>query len=126
MRSHPVSGKYQHHSGQDISAPLGTPIYAVKSGVVSFVGDRGLGGGKEFHITHDATHKTKYLHNDTILVTVGQSVTQGQQVSRMGNTGRSTGSHLHFTLSENGTNINPNKYFSKMARSRRMTGKEPT
>ncbi|ANU27002.1 murein hydrolase activator EnvC family protein [Planococcus versutus] len=90
----------ESHLGMDIANSTGTPIVAAASGVVSHAGNMG-GYGNVVIITHSIngqTHSTVYGHMSSINVSVGQSVSQGQQVGGMGNTGRSTGTHLHFEI----------------------------
>lgn len=90
----------ESHLGMDIANSPGTPIVAAASGMVSHAGSMG-GYGNVVILTHSIngqTHSTVYAHMNSINVSVGQSVSQGQQVGGMGNTGRSTGTHLHFEI----------------------------
>ena len=90
----------ESHLGMDIANSTGTPIIAAASGMVSFAGSMG-GYGNVVILTHSIngqTHATVYAHLNSINVSVGQSVSQGQQIAGMGNTGRSTGTHLHFEI----------------------------
>ncbi|WP_154669182.1 murein hydrolase activator EnvC family protein [Planococcus antarcticus] len=90
----------ESHLGMDIANSPGTPIIAAASGMVSYAGNMG-GYGNVVILTHSIngqTHATVYAHMNSINVSVGQSVSQGQQVGGMGNTGRSTGTHLHFEI----------------------------
>lgn len=90
----------ESHLGMDIANVPGTPISAAASGIVSYAGNMG-GYGNVVIVTHSIngrTHATVYAHMNSINVSVGQSVSQGQQVGGMGNTGRSTGTHLHFEI----------------------------
>src|SRR5690606_3040446 len=90
----------ESHLGMDIANSPGTPIVAAASGMVSYAGNMG-GYGNVVILTHSIngqTHATVYGHMSSINVSVGQSVGQGQQVGGMGNTGRSTGTHLHFEI----------------------------
>ncbi|MDQ0429317.1 murein DD-endopeptidase MepM/ murein hydrolase activator NlpD [Planomicrobium stackebrandtii] len=90
----------ESHLGMDIANSPGTPIVAAASGMVSHAGNMG-GYGNVVILTHSIngqTHSTVYGHMNSINVSVGQSVSQGQQVGGMGNTGRSTGTHLHFEI----------------------------
>ncbi|MBT2571069.1 peptidoglycan DD-metalloendopeptidase family protein [Planococcus sp. ISL-110] len=90
----------ESHLGMDIANSPGTPIVAAASGMVSYAGNMG-GYGNVVILTHSIngqTHATVYAHMNSINVSVGQSVSQGQQVGGMGNTGRSTGTHLHFEI----------------------------
>ncbi len=96
------------HKGIDIAAPIGTPIVAAASGVVIKAGWNSGGYGKLVDIQHADGTFTRYAHNNRILVQAGQQVEQGQQISEMGNTGRSTGPHLHFEVHPAGKGaVNP-------------------
>jgi len=87
------------HTGIDFSAAIGTPVYAAKGGTVVATDTGGSGaGGKYIIIKHDNGYWTNYQHNSKILVNEGQAVTAGQQISESGNTGFSTGPHLHFSV----------------------------
>jgi murein DD-endopeptidase MepM/ murein hydrolase activator NlpD len=108
-RFHPVLKKYRYHSGWDIAASKGTPIVAADSGVVIFSGLKG-GYGKMVMLDHGAGYSTVYGHASVLLVTSGQTVTQGQRIALVGSTGLSTGPHLHFEIRKNGVPQNPAKY----------------
>ncbi len=96
------------HRGIDIAAPIGTPIFAAAPGVVIYAGWNSGGYGNLVEIEHPDGSVTLYAHNNRILVNKGQKVTQGQQISEMGSTGRSTGPHLHFEIHPSGNGaINP-------------------
>ncbi|MGB3536231.1 MAG: peptidoglycan DD-metalloendopeptidase family protein [Microcoleaceae cyanobacterium] len=96
------------HRGIDIAGPIGTPIVAAAPGVVSFAGWNSGGYGNLVEILHPDGSLTIYAHNNRILVNKGQKVVQGQQISEMGSTGRSTGPHLHFEIHPSGTGaVNP-------------------
>jgi murein DD-endopeptidase MepM/ murein hydrolase activator NlpD len=86
------------HKGIDIANNVGTPIVAAARGRVSFAGWHDGGYGYFVEIVHDDGSKTRYGHNSTLLVREGQLVEQGQVISQMGSTGRSTGPHLHFEV----------------------------
>jgi murein DD-endopeptidase MepM/ murein hydrolase activator NlpD len=86
------------HHAVDIANPEGTPIYAADSGYVVVVGWKQGGYGKVVIVNHGNGFQTLYAHLSVISVSVGESVTKGQQVGLMGNTGHSTGSHLHFEI----------------------------
>ncbi|HHY36732.1 MAG TPA: M23 family metallopeptidase [Firmicutes bacterium] len=98
------------HSGVDIAAPTGTPIYAADSGVVTMA-QWYSGYGKTVIIDHGNGISTLYGHCSEILVRVGSKVEKGQLIARVGSTGRSTGSHLHFEIRENGRTCDPLRYF---------------
>jgi murein DD-endopeptidase MepM/ murein hydrolase activator NlpD len=96
------------HRGIDIAAPVGTPIFASASGVVIKSGWNKGGYGNLVDIQHADGTLTRYAHNYRLLVQPGQFVEQGQQISLMGNTGRSTGPHLHFEVHPGGKGaVNP-------------------
>lgn len=96
-RIDPVYGGTGFHSGIDLANDYNTPIYAAKSGTVIFAGDGGTYGNAVF-IEHADGYVTRYAHMNQILVSVGQTVSQGEQIGLMGSTGKSTGSHLHFEI----------------------------
>jgi murein DD-endopeptidase MepM/ murein hydrolase activator NlpD len=96
------------HRGIDIAAPIGTPVVAVAPGVVVSAGWNEGGYGNLVEIQHPDGSVTLYAHNNRILVRRGQEVAQGQQISEMGSTGRSTGPHCHFEVHPNGRGaVNP-------------------
>lgn len=96
------------HRGIDIAAPIGTPIVASAPGEVIAAGWNSGGYGNLVKIRHPDGSVTFYAHNSRILVRTGEEVAQGQQISEMGSTGRSTGPHLHFEVRPNGqTPVNP-------------------
>lgn len=97
------------HKGVDFAGPVGTPIYAVASGIVTLVK---LGGdyGNHLEITHNNNTTSFYAHNSKIAVRKGEFVQKGQLVSYMGATGRASGPHLHLEIRENGVAINPKQY----------------
>jgi murein DD-endopeptidase MepM/ murein hydrolase activator NlpD len=96
------------HKGIDIAAPIGTPIVAAAAGRVTYAGWNEGGYGYVVEVDHEDGRMTRYAHNDRILVKNGQQVNQGQQISEMGSTGRSTGPHLHFEVRQpDGEAVNP-------------------
>ncbi|MCT4558873.1 MAG: DUF5930 domain-containing protein [Pelagimonas sp.] len=97
------------HAGADFAAPHGTPIYATADGVVTHAG-WSSGYGRLVKIQHDFGIETRYAHNSKLYVKVGQRVSRGQKISAMGNTGRSTGTHLHYEVRVGGKPINPMIY----------------
>jgi len=108
-RKSPFTGKREMHEGLDIATRLGTPIYATADGVVVKTGmDRYL--GKYVEIDHGYGFVTKYGHNSRVLVRVGQKVKRWQKIATVGNTGRSTGSHVHYEVKVNGIPVNPLRY----------------
>jgi YD repeat-containing protein len=95
------------HKGIDIAAPIGTPINAAADGVVIVAGYQSAYGNL-IEIRHADGTTTRYAHNSELSASVGQTVRQGQQVARMGSTGHSTGSHLHFEIRPSGGSaVNP-------------------
>ncbi|QTQ15681.1 peptidoglycan DD-metalloendopeptidase family protein [Treponema parvum] len=105
-RLSPFTGKRSFHSGIDMSAPAGTSVYAALGGVVSFVGYNNV-YGNYIIISHHSGYKTLYGHLSATLVLKGQSVSPANVIGRVGNTGLSTGPHLHFTVFKNGRTVNP-------------------
>ncbi|MDR7871395.1 MAG: peptidoglycan DD-metalloendopeptidase family protein [Tissierellaceae bacterium] len=97
------------HKGLDIAASTGTAIKAADAGTVSFAGWKGS-YGYMVEIDHGNGYKTRYAHCSKLLVKKGAKVIKGQHIANVGNTGRSTGSHLHFEVLKNGVNQNPAKY----------------
>lgn len=112
-RTHPVTGeKDKKHNGVDLTAPIGTPVYATRSGKVSFVGYQKGGAGNYVNITHDNGFLSTYMHLDSYIVKAGEYVTIGQLIGYCGNTGGSTGPHLHFGIKKNGAWVNPAHYLT--------------
>ncbi len=108
-RSDPFTGGGAMHAGLDFKGPIGTPILAAAEGKVTFAGSQG-GYGNCIEITHANGLVTRYAHLSGFNVSLGQRVSRGIQIARMGSTGRSTGSHLHFEVRLNGQAINPRKF----------------
>jgi murein DD-endopeptidase MepM/ murein hydrolase activator NlpD len=106
MRIDPIDGKWRHHNGIDIAIPEGTPVKAVAPGVVVYSGLRS-GYGNTVLIEHDNGMITVYGHNSRLLVAQGQSVDAETTIALSGNTGRSTGPHLHFEAWQAGVNVTP-------------------
>lgn len=95
------------HLGIDLAAPKGTPIFAAQTGTVIYTGKEFRGYGKLVMIENGNGWATLYAHLDKILVSEGQKVAQGEIIAAMGNTGRSTGSHLHFEIRRETGPIDP-------------------
>ncbi len=106
MRRDPIAGNWRQHSGTDFAAAQGTPVPAAQDGVIKFAGRSGNYGNMVV-IDHGEGVETRYAHLSQINVTVGANVTKGQQLGRVGNTGRSTGPHLHYEVRVEGRAINP-------------------
>ncbi|MBT3414020.1 MAG: M23 family metallopeptidase, partial [Nitrospina sp.] len=100
------------HEGIDIAAPKGTPVHSAADGNVVFSGWGPTGYGKMVIIKHKHHLTTLYAHNSKLLVKKGSRVKQGQRISLMGNTGRSTGPHLHFEVRNDTHPKDPIKYLS--------------
>ena len=94
------------HEGVDLAAPVGTPVYATGEGKVIFAGWQS-GYGNLIKVQHELGTETRYGHLSKIKVKVGQKVSQGSLIGAMGNTGRSTGPHLHYEVRVNGRAVNP-------------------
>ena len=108
-RTDPFTGKKTFHEGLDISTSSGTPIKASASGVVEFAGKKG-GYGNCVIINHGNGIKTLYAHASKLLVEAGQQVQKGDEIAKVGSTGRSTGPHLHFEVLLGGTPVDPLEY----------------
>lgn len=108
-RDAPTEGASTFHQGVDLAGPEGTPIYATRSGTVTIARYSNSAG---FYVTinHGDGFSSVYMHMTNYVVSVGQTVSQGQLIGYMGSTGISTGSHLHFGISLNGTYVNPAIY----------------
>lgn len=108
-RSAPTKGASTYHKGVDWATPTGTPVYASCGGTVVKAG-WGSGYGYVVYIDHEDGKQTRYGHLSRVLVSVGQSVKQGDKIALSGNTGVSTGPHLHFEILVNGVQVNPLNY----------------
>jgi murein DD-endopeptidase MepM/ murein hydrolase activator NlpD len=108
-RVSPFTGLREFHKGLDFAGRKGTEIIATADGVVSFVGRNGL-YGKMIKINHGHGIISRYGHIQKALVKRGESVKRGDAIALMGNTGRSTGPHLHYEILLNGLPVNPKKY----------------
>jgi len=108
-RADPFTGRTAFHEGLDFTASIGTPIYAAAGGIVTAV-EEAPDYGKFVKIDHGSGIETRYAHTSMILVKVGDIVKQGQLIAKVGNTGRSTGPHLHFEVRLNGEALDPRKY----------------
>ncbi|MEZ4483355.1 MAG: M23 family metallopeptidase [Syntrophotaleaceae bacterium] len=108
-RVSPFNGRRKLHHGLDIAARTGTPVLAAAHGVVSKVTTLS-DYGKMVVLDHGYGYQTYYAHNSKIFVKVGQRVQRGDKIAAVGNTGRSTGSHLHYEVRLNGVPVNPKRY----------------
>ena len=110
-RLHPIYKTYKMHTGIDFTAPTGTPIYATGNGRVVPAPDGASGYGNHVVIDHGFGYKTLYAHMFKSKVRLGQRVKRGQLIGYVGNTGLSSGPHLHYEVMKNGRKINPINYF---------------
>jgi len=108
-RIDPYTAERRMHEGLDIATPIGQPIYSPSDGTVVYIGTEG-GYGKVLVIDHGYGVKTRYGHLSEILVHLGDRVGRGDKVALVGNTGRSTGPHLHYEVRVNGVPENPRKF----------------
>jgi len=111
MRRDPFLGVMRMHEGVDIHNDIGTPVYATGDGVVEFSGATGSSYGIALEINHGFGYKTWYAHLSRCVARTGQRVKRGQLIAYSGNTGRSTGPHLHYEVRRNGIQQNPVEYF---------------
>jgi murein DD-endopeptidase MepM/ murein hydrolase activator NlpD len=108
-RKDPFTGRLAFHRGLDLAARRGTPVNAPADGIVVFAGRNG-GLGKTVRLSHDFGFTTVYGHLDKILVEPGDRVSRGQELGLLGNSGRSTGPHLHYEVHVEGKAVNPLYY----------------
>jgi len=108
-RKSPFTGKREFHEGMDIAAPHGTPVVATADGIVRFAGPAGSYGNVVF-LDHGHGFATAYGHNSTIRVHARQRVRRGEVIAYVGNTGRTTGPHVHYEVHLEGVASNPLKY----------------
>lgn len=111
IRTDPFTGRPARHEGVDFAGKLGSPVVAVAAGTVTWSGPR-YGYGNLVEIDHGKGFVTRYAHNLQNLVRSGQFVRKGQQIARMGSSGRSTGPHVHFEVLRNGLPVNPLHYMT--------------
>ncbi|MCQ2182919.1 MAG: M23 family metallopeptidase [Bacteroidales bacterium] len=109
-RRDPVYGGYEYHNGQDFATAKGNPVYATGDGIVVTAQTRYGGYGNEIVIDHGYGYKTRYAHLNTLEVREGMKVQRGERIGTVGNTGKSTGSHLHYEVEYRGKKVNPMKY----------------
>ena len=105
-RLDPVSGKPALHRGVDFRAEVGTPIYSMADGVVSYSGANG-DYGNLVEIDHGAGYRTRYAHNESNLVAVGERINKNQMIATLGSTGKSTGAHVHLEVRYRGRAVDP-------------------
>ena len=108
-RRDPINGRRSLHNGIDFAGPRGTPIHAPADGTVVMASTQ-RGYGRVVKIRHANGFETFYAHLNRATVRVGQTVRRGQKIAELGNTGRSTGPHLHYEVHYNGRPVNPSKF----------------
>ena len=112
MRKHPKYGYWRMHEGIDLAAPTGTPIYATGNATVTKARwERGY--GKLIELNHGFGYKTRYGHLSKIYVNIGDTVQRGDIIGEVGNTGVSSGPHLHYEVRYRSNTVNPVNYFNK-------------
>lgn len=109
-RIDPHYGTVRFHEGMDFSANIGTPVYATAEGTVTYA-DWKKGYGKCVIINHGYGYETLYAHLNDYKARVGQKVVRGEQIAEVGNTGKSTGPHLHYEVHVKGHHDNPARYY---------------
>lgn len=111
MRIHPIYKTKKMHHGMDFVAEVGTPIYATADGIVEIASNSFYGYGKYVRIQHNDDYKTAYGHMYELLVKRGQQVKRGDIIGTVGNTGLSTGPHLHYEVIYKGRHVDPINYY---------------
>lgn len=109
-RLHPLDGDIKSHNGVDIVAKANTPVYASADGIVLKSKFFNGNAGHSVELKHKYGFKTRYFHLSLFIVKSGESVSKGQIIGYLGNTGGSTGYHLHYEIIKNGKYINPKKF----------------
>ena len=110
FRSDPISGVTKYHDGQDFAMKPGTPVYTTGDGVVEYVKFSFTGYGNEILIDHGFGYKTRYAHMSVISVAEGMKLKRGDCIGESGNSGKSTGPHLHYEVLYRGERVNPMNY----------------
>jgi len=111
-RIDPFTGHPDYHYGVDIANHAGSKVKAIAPGVVTWAGDR-YGYGKLVEIDHGNGYRTRYGHNKEVVAHVGERVGKGDLIGRVGNTGHSTGPHIHLEVLHNGKQIDPRKFVAR-------------
>ena len=114
LRNDPFTGRRAMHKGIDFAGSEGAKVVATAAGVVTWAGNM-FGYGNLVEIDHGNGLKTRYGHNESLTVNVGDVVTKGQKIANMGSTGRSTGPHVHYEVLRAGKQIDPQKYVYRKA-----------
>ncbi len=112
MRADPFTGEPAMHKGLDFAGKAGIDVVSTAAGIVTWAGER-YGYGQLVEIDHGDGFVTRYGHNDTLSVSIGDVVTKGQPIAKMGNTGRSTGAHVHYEVIRNGKQVDPLPFVRK-------------
>lgn len=110
-RIHPITGARKLHKGTDLGTPIGTSVYSVHDGVVTKAGWGSGGAGNMVRVDHGDGMVSVYMHLDSFKVRSGATVKAGQLIALSGNTGGSTGPHLHFQIEINGEPVDPMQYY---------------
>lgn len=110
FRNDPVYGGTRFHSGQDFAADRGTPVYASGDGVVEKAECKFTGYGNEIVINHGYGYKSRYAHLNTMEVAEGMKVHRGERIGTIGNSGKSTGTHLHYEIEYRDNKVDPMTY----------------
>lgn len=113
FQTHPINFKKRHHDGLDISAPIGTPVLATANGKVLIATQDDNKFGKYIKIEHQENLQTFYAHLSEINVKKGQIIEKGQVIGKVGNTGLSTGPHLHYEIIRDGKKVDPKDFFAE-------------
>src|SRR6185503_1884171 len=108
-RRDPFSGAAAYHRGVDLRAAYGEPIGAADAGMVVFAGEQ-HGYGQTVVVEHDNGIRTRYAHLSSVTATAGDEVKAGETIGRAGRSGRATGTHLHFEVTQNGRPIDPHSF----------------
>jgi murein DD-endopeptidase MepM/ murein hydrolase activator NlpD len=110
-RIDPIYKTRRMHSGMDFTAKVGTPVYATGDGYVEDLENSGWGYGRCIVINHGFGYKTRYAHLSAFKVKSGQKIKRGELIGLVGNTGKSTGPHLHYEVEKGGKKVNPIHYY---------------
>lgn len=113
-RIDPLNGHRAFHEGLDFPALVGTPVYAAADGIVTEA-THTPDYGNLLKIDHGSGLETRYAHNERLMVKSGDRVVKGQKIAVVGNTGRSTGPHLHYEIRLNGNPLDPRQYLKKLS-----------
>lgn len=107
----PIVGGYRRHDGNDFSTKVGNPVYATGDGVVELVEFQFFGYGHQVIIDHGFGYKTRYAHMSSVSVVEGMKIKRGECIGASGNSGRSTGPHLHYEVIYRGSPVNPANFY---------------